>query len=201
MIIKTGCGCEVEPLLAPFGFKGGYVNENWQVAAYVQNDGGARGLGVSTQGVLWSDAAVFEKHGNEGGNLAMFKMTERALKLLENEKFNSPIGALEAILPEVYDFGKKILESEELRMTFALNALVAADNAMWQFYAKEKNLKTFDDLIPETVRPAMSVKHDRLAVIPLVSYKVTADEINKLVDDGYFLFKTHTNAKAFPKPV
>jgi len=189
MIVKTRCNYEVEPLAAPFGFKGGYVNENWQTCALVANEAGQTGLGVGTQGVLWSDAAVFERYGNDKSNHAMYKMTARALELLENGKFTSPVEALEYLLPKVYGYGRELLDHEELRMTFALNALVAVDNALWQLHAKERGLTSFDSLIPEIVRPALSKKQDKLAVIPLVTYKVSADEINALIDEGYFLFK------------
>ena len=189
MIVETKCNYEIEPLAAPFGFKGGYVNENWQVAALAVNEAGLSGLGVGTQGVLWSDAAVFERLGNEAGNLAMFKMTARALRLAENERFGSPSEMLEYLLPRVYEYGKELTGLADLRMTFALNALVAVDNAAWQLCAAEKKITDFDSLIPESARFALGQKQDALAVIPLVSYKVSAGDINGLINDGYFLFK------------
>ena len=188
-IIKTCCNYEVEPLAAPFGFKGGYVNENWQIAAYAENAAGKAGLGVGTQGVLWSDAAVFEKLGNDEANLAMFKMTKRAMELLENEEFDTPETALDFLLPKVYAYGCGLTGIDTMRMTFALNALVAADNALWQLYANESGVKDFDALIPENYRGALQARQEKLAVIPLVSYKVSEDEINALVGEGYFLFK------------
>ncbi len=53
---------EREPLVRPFGFKGGYMSEIWQTMAYMQSDQGIGKVGLCTQNVLWSDARVFASH-------------------------------------------------------------------------------------------------------------------------------------------
>src|SRR4051812_23257353 len=88
---------EREPLIRPFGFKGGYMTEIWQTVARLASDSGRHGLGLCTQNVLWSDARVFAAHSESGGNALMYAMTERALQALAGQRFASPIELLEAI--------------------------------------------------------------------------------------------------------
>ncbi len=71
---------ERNPLLAPFGFKGGYTTELWQAAALMESANGHRGLGLGTQGILWSDAAVFANNSESAGNSMMYLMTDFALR-------------------------------------------------------------------------------------------------------------------------
>ena len=48
-ITKTNCNFEREPLIAPFGFKGGYLSELWQSVVMLENDKGQSGIGLGTQ--------------------------------------------------------------------------------------------------------------------------------------------------------
>ena len=188
-ITKTGCNFEREPLLAPFGFKGKYVGELWQTAALVRNDAGDEGIGLGTQSILWSDAQVFDRCSPSAGNSMMFLMTEFALQKAREEAFETPVDLLDRILPETYEYGKKLSGIEGLRTTFALNALVAVDNAAWILYCREKGIESFDDMIPSGFRSALPFKHDRLASIPLVTYGVRIPEIEQLVRSGHFFLK------------
>ena len=67
-IAKTGCGFEREPMVRPFGFKGGYLTEEWIVSAFVKSTSGKHGIGLGTQNCLWSDAKVFVGNSEAGGN-------------------------------------------------------------------------------------------------------------------------------------
>jgi len=58
-VAATGLRCEREPLVRPFGFKGGYLSELWQSVACLADESGVRGIGLGTQSVLWSDAGIF----------------------------------------------------------------------------------------------------------------------------------------------
>ena len=138
-IVRTDLEFVREPLMSPFGFKGAYVSELWQTVVGVKNSDGIRATGLGVQSVLWSDASVFKNSTVVGGNLQMLSITEYALKLLENTDFVTPIEALEEIKPKVYEYAKQVTNNSKLRPTFALNALVSVDNALWQLYAKEKN--------------------------------------------------------------
>ena len=55
-IAKVDSNFEREPLVRPFGFKGGYMTEIWQTMAYMQSNKGLSKVGLCTQNVLWSDA-------------------------------------------------------------------------------------------------------------------------------------------------
>lgn len=188
-IARVGANFEREPLVRPFGFKGGYQSEIWQSAALLESESGERGLGLCTQGVLWSDAHVFAHHSETGGSALMYAMTERAAQMLKGQSFTSPIELLEAIRYELYAYGQKITQHPKLRETFALNALVGVDFAAWLLYARENGISNFDDLVPATYRPALAHRHQKVASIPLMAYAVPIEELKAAVDDGYFFMK------------
>ena len=51
-IRRTDSTFEREPLIRPFGFKGGYMSEIWQTAVRAEADSGAARIGIGTQYVL-----------------------------------------------------------------------------------------------------------------------------------------------------
>lgn len=188
-ISRVDSNFEREPLIRPFGFKGGYMSEIWQTVNYMESSSGIHKIGLCTQNVLWSDAAVFAAHSESGGNALMYALTERALQIANGQNFVTPVDLLENILPEVYEYGKKITSNPNLRKTFALNALVGLDNAAWLLYAEENGFKTFDEMIPVAFQPALSYQHAEAAAIPLMAYNIPISEIKAAVDEGYFFMK------------
>ncbi|MFH1615895.1 MAG: enolase C-terminal domain-like protein [Planctomycetota bacterium] len=188
-ISRTNCNFEREPLLSPFGFKGGYVTEVWQNFVLLENAAGRQGLGLGTQSTLWSDADVFTSFSESAGNSVMFLMTSFAAKKAMEIDWETPMDLLDEVLPATYAYGKTITGNKNLRLTFALNALVAVDNAAWQLYCNEQNITNFDDLVPADIKPALSLRHPRLACIPLMTYGVPIEDISKAVEQGYFFLK------------
>ncbi len=188
-IAATDSNFEREPLIRPFGFKGGYMREIWQSAAMLQGESGTRKVGICTHSVLWSDASVFAAHSEAAGNAMMFAMTERGLQMVKGQTFESPVHMVDGIMDELWRYGQKITDNPHLRKTFALNALVGVDNAAWLLYAAENGITNFDDLIPAAYRPALSHHHDTVASIPLMAYAIPVSEIVQAVDDGYFFMK------------
>jgi L-alanine-DL-glutamate epimerase-like enolase superfamily enzyme len=188
-IAKVGADFEREPLIRPFGFKGGFMTEIWQSAVMIESDSGIRRIGLCTQNVLWGDAQVFAAHPESGGNALMYALTCHALKLIEGQSFTSPIELLDAILPEVQAHGEKITGKRGLRPTFALNALVGVDNALWLLHAAENGFQTFDEMVPAACRPALAHRHAKVASIPLGAYNIPIEEIREAVRDGYFFMK------------
>ena len=180
---------EREPLIRPFGFKGGYMTEIWQTMSWMQSDSGINKVGLCTQNVLWSDAKVFAAHSESGGNSLMYLLTEKAMQIVKGQQFSSPIELLDNILDEVYEYGVKITGNPGLRKTFALNALVGLDNAAWLLTAAENGIDNFDDLIPEAYKPALSHHHKKVASIPLMAYSIPISEIKDAADQGYFFMK------------
>jgi len=160
----------------------------------LKSQSGQIGIGLSTQSVLWSDAKVFAAHSEAGGNALMFAMQEYALGLLKGCSFVHPIDTLESLVPDVHEYGRKITGNRDLRLTFALNALVGVDNALWMLYAKENGITSFDELIPPDYQPALAHKHKLLASIPLMAYGVPLEEIVSAVKDGYFFLKVKIGA-------
>ena len=188
-ITTVGSNFEREPLVRPFGFKGGYMSEIWQSAAMLGSAGGKRGIGLCSQGVLWSDAQVFARHSESGGNALMYAMSEWAVQQLKGQTFSDPVALLESIRHDVYAYGKKITGHAGLRETFALNALVGVDFAVWQLYAAENGISNFDHLIPAAYRPALAHRHTRAASIPLMAYGIPIEELKAAVEAGYFFMK------------
>jgi len=188
-VSRVGANFEREPLIRPFGFKGGYMSEIWQTVARLESASGRRGTGLGTQNVLWSDAAVFAAHSESGGNALMFALTEWALQQIKGQSFASPVELLDAIWRDVLAYGKKITGHAGLRETFALNALVGVDNAAWLLFAAEHGIAAFDDLIPAAYRPALAHRHARVASIPLMAYNIPVDEMKAAVDQGCFFMK------------
>jgi L-alanine-DL-glutamate epimerase-like enolase superfamily enzyme len=188
-LTEVNSNFEREPLIRPFGFKGGFMTEIWQTVNYLKSSSGRHTIGLCTQNVLWSDAQVFAAHSESGGNALMFALTERALQIMKGLTFTTPIDLLENILPEVYAYGQKITSNPKLRKTFALNALVGTDNAAWLLYAAENGLKTFDEIIPKAYLPALSNRHKQAAAIPLMAYSIPVEEIRSAVEQGYFFMK------------
>lgn len=189
-IRNVNCEFEREALIRPFGFKGGYMNRIWQVAALMETSDGIRGLGLGSQSVLWSDQRVFASTSESGGNSLMFAITAYALQLVKGRIFNTPIDLQEQIFDEVYNYAKSITGQPNLSKTFALNALVPVDNAAWIVYARKNGLTDFDSMIPSGYRAAFSHRHNKVGSIPIASYGMSADEVRKLIEeDGYFILK------------
>ncbi len=182
-------GFETEPLIRPFGFKGGFMTEIWQTASFLQSDSGFHSIGLCTQNVLWSDAQVFSGHSEQDGNALMYALSEYAQSWVVGRSFTNPVELLDNLLPEVYEFGKKITSNPGLRKTFALNALVGLDNAAWLLYSKENGITTFDEMIPDPYKPALSFRHQKVAAIPLMAYSIPVREIVEATEQGYFFMK------------
>lgn len=188
-IDRVNSNFEREPLRSPFGFKGGYLSELWQPISYLKAESGNHAIGLGTQSVLWSDAEIFSSYSESGGNALMYLLTERALQMLKNTSYTSPIDLIDSLYSETYQYGIRITNSSLLRKTFALNALVSVDNALWLLYAKENGIRNFDQLIPDEYRSAFSEKHEKVAAIPLISYNVKPSDIRSEVQQGYFFMK------------
>jgi L-alanine-DL-glutamate epimerase-like enolase superfamily enzyme len=189
-VVATLSDFEREPLVRPFGFKGGYMSEIWQAAVALESDSGLRRVGLGTQSVLWSDASVFAGRAEAAGNALMYAMTERALDLArEGGPFRTPLDLQEAILDATHEYGKAITGRPALRRTFTLNALVPVDNAAWLLYAAENGLRGFDAMVPEEFRPALASRHRVVAAIPLMAYAVPVAEIRDAAAQGFFFMK------------
>jgi hypothetical protein len=119
----------------------------------------------------------------------MFAMTEKALQLMKGNSFTDPLQLLDDLLPQVYEYGKKITGNPDLRKTFALNSLVCVDNAAWLLYAAENKIKTFDEMIPSKYKPGLSFRHEKVASMPAFSVGADVNKIKEFADQGYFIMK------------
>jgi L-alanine-DL-glutamate epimerase-like enolase superfamily enzyme len=189
-IVRTDSTFERDPLIRPFGFKGGYMTEIWQTAVRASSDAGVARVGIGTQSVLWSDASVFASHAEAAGNALMYAITERALALSrEAGAFRSPLALQDSILEDVHRYACSVTGRQNLRKTFTLNALVPVDNAAWLLHADANGLTGFDALIPAEFRPALSARHPQVAAIPLMAYAVPVPEIRAAAEQGFFFMK------------
>lgn len=182
-IQRATCTYEKEQLKTAFGFKGSALTCLWQTAVRLETQNYI-GIGLGVQSVLWSDAEVFSRLGEENGNRAMFKLTEYAVNLIKDFEFETPFELLDMIFPEVYSYAKKITECEELRTTFVLNALVPLDFAAWQLWMKENAKTDFDDICSFDGK-----KQEVLANIPLITYNTPVETVRSMAENGTPLFK------------
>ena len=180
---------EREPLMHPFGFKGGALNEIWQCACTLTDEEGRNGTGIGCQNVLWSDAQVFASGSPAAGASMMYAITDYAARLLEGNSYQDPFEALDAILPRCLEYGRQVTRRPDMRTTFVLNALVPVDMALWQLYEQQTGHRGFDRVIPAAAQPWLQERYDRLQIIPLVSYGVSAQEARALAEEGCFFLK------------
>ena len=179
--------CVREPLTAPFGFKGGYLDELWQTVVRLDS-GNHTATAPCVESVLWSDGNVFAEHSPSESSGLMMSVTAQALRMLKGMSFRTPEDVLEQMMPDLKKYADRIC-GRDVALTFVLNALVGVDLALWMLYAKENGLKSFDELIPDDVRRLMNRKYGALAHIPLLSYAVGEEEIERLAASGTGLLK------------
>ncbi len=185
---------EREPLAKPFGFKGGYVTRVWQTIVGLKSESGNHAVGLGTQSVLWSDPDVSAEHTEQGGNVLMMALTEYALGCLRGTSFDSPMDLFDDVLDAVLAYGRSITGHADLRTTFALNALVPVDIAIWLLHARETGITSFDQLLPEPFRAPFSHRNDAVARVPVVSYNTPDNELEALFEAGAFIFKIKLGA-------
>lgn len=186
-IDTTYIGKEAEKLVSPFGFKGNYADGLWQTIAGLESNG-SEGLGIAVQSVLWSDASVFAEYGQDKGNELMYRLTEFALDRLKGMDFGDPFEANDWLFEKCFGEIKRMTGRNDIRKTFVLNSLVPVDMAFWLLWSAEKGIKDYDTMTAG-FGDYMSVQHDKIAAIPLITYGVKTNEIIKLLDEGSFFLK------------
>lgn len=188
-IVKTNSTYIPEKLSAPFGFKGGYMSELWQIVSKIETEK-AVGVGVGVQSVLWSDEKIFLTLPEKEGNQLMYQVTKKALELLVGREGDTPIEIIDGVWEELLAYAKGVSPTgDKLRETFVRNALVSVDNALWQAYSAERGEECLTSLIPECFGDSLADKHSLLCNIPLISYGVGEEGIKKLLDGGSVLLK------------
>lgn len=193
-IVKTASVYEQEKLIRPFGFKGGYLTELWQTASNISSASGITKTGIATQSVLYGDADLFSLHSEARGNLMMHALTKKALDLVTQTSFYTPIDLLDKILPEIIIEGKRITGKSDLNINFVYNALVSVDNAAWLVYAAENNFNSFEMMIPEPFKQAISHRNDKIAVMYQIPYGMPMHDLLGATNRGYFVFKIKTGS-------
>lgn len=188
VITSTSLSHRAEPLLSSFGFKGGALTELWQVYVTITTDSGQSARGESIQSVLWSDSRVYGAWGQDRSNEMMRKTTAYALGLLEGMELEAPPAMLKKILPRVMAYGREITQNENLRTTFALNALTGIDFCLWKLYRAQAGDPDFDHLVAPFTG-GLRHHQPRLGLIPLLTYDTPQEQICRLAEEGCFLFK------------
>ncbi len=181
-----------EPLISPFGFKGGYLTELWQSVVKIKADG-VTAVSPCTQSVLWSDPKVFNAFPAEKGDKIMLSVTEKACEILSGMTFNTPDELIPQILPALKKHAFS-LTGFEVAETFLLNALVGVDIALWSVWSRINGVNTFAQMVPDYAKGVMDARHKSLARIPLVSYGVSLTEVKRLADTGTALMKIKIGA-------
>lgn len=191
-VTRTNAGFEREPLKGRFGFKGGYLTELWQTFSRLESASGASGTGIATQSVLYADADLFADNNEAGGNALMFVLVNEALKLVKETPFTDPVELMDRIKPQVHAAGVRITGKRDLNPNFVYNALVSIDNAAWLLYAKENGFTSFDAMVPEPFRKALSFRNRQIAIMYQVPYDMPVATLVDAVKEGYFVIKIKT---------
>lgn len=193
-IIRTQSYFEREKLIRPFGFKGGFLTELWQVASKMHSDSGISRIGLGTQSVLYGDADLFSRHSESDGNAMMFDLVNKSLEHVNNTPFRTPVELLDKILPAVIQNGKSITGKQDLNTNFVFNALVGVDNAAWLTYAAENKFSSFEAMIPQQYKMALSHRNKKIAIMYQIPYGMPMEDLKNAVKQGYFVFKIKTGA-------
>jgi len=193
-IAATQADFEREKLIRPFGFKGGYLTELWQVASRMQTESGFSGIGIATQSVLYADADLFSRHSETVGNAMMYDLVIKSLDHVKKTPFRTPPELLEKILPAVIQEGIKITGKQDLNINFVYNALVGVDNAAWLSYAAENRFNSFEAMIPEQYKKALSHRNKKIAIMYQIPYGMPMEDLKNAVKQGYFVFKIKSGA-------
>ena len=182
-ICDSKCCYEKERLKTAFDFKGNALTCLWQTVVGLTSSS-CLAIGLGVQSVLWSDASVYGKMGEEEGNLAMYRITQYAVKILKDAKIDTPYGVIDDLFSELYPYAKKLTSSPELRKTFVLNALVPIDLALWQLWCKETGNCSFD-----SISAFDGQRQEKLLNIPLITYNTPLDSVRALAKGGASLLK------------
>lgn len=193
-IVHTDADFEREKLLHPFGFKGGYLTELWQVAVKMRSEWGHEAIGLATQSILYGDAALFARLSEAAGNALMFYLTNAALRRVGETGFVTPIALLDRIFPQVYADACRITGRKDVNPNFVYNALVAVDNAAWLLYAAENKLTGFDRMLPAVYREVFGSRNRQVGILYQVPYDMPLTQLQQAASNGFFLFKIKTGA-------
>jgi hypothetical protein len=193
-IVSTQSDFEREKLIRPFGFKGGYLTELWQVISKMQSESGISRIGIATQSVLYGDSDLFSHHSEADGNTMMYDLVNRALDIVKQTPFRTPVELIDKILPKVIQEGKKITGKQDLNINFVYNALISVDNAAWLTYAAENKFSSFEAMIPEQYKKALSHRNKKIAIMYQIPYGMPMQDLKNAVKQGYFVFKIKTGA-------
>ena len=180
-ISKALLAYEPEVFKTTFGFKGNKLNGVWQSVAYLGNND-AFGIGLGVQSVLWSDANVFVKYGEDTSNKMMLDVTQEALHYIEGASFANPSDLIQNVFPHAYKYAVKTTNMN-VSETFVLNALVPVDFAAWMLYSRENGYDRFSSIF-DTGHTT-----DKLANIPLITYNTSIEDVIKMANDGVCIFK------------
>jgi len=189
-IQHTDLEIQREPFARPFAFKGSAFHEKWNLLVRLRDESSIESFGLGGLAVLWSDARVFSRHSEMGGNALMVAVLERGLALARQMgEVSHPTDLLLGILPDVEEYARHVTGVEDLSRTFVLNALVALDNAAWVLWARANSIRDFDALIPARAVAGLGDRQQQIALAPAVGYNMPDEQIQSLLGQGAAVLK------------
>ncbi len=189
-ITNSACKYEIEPLITPFGFKGGSSSCIWTVTVELESKE-YKASGNSIQGVLWSDGALYSSVKEQKANELMFNITSYVCDALKGMSFAGPEIIFERMFVIAMDYANSVLNIFP-RKTFILNSLVPIDNAIRLLYSRHMKKDEFE--IFASFTGISEIKQDKLALIPLITYNTASEQIKSLADNGVCIFKIKIGA-------
>jgi hypothetical protein len=114
-----------------------------------------------------------------GGNALMFAMTAYALKLLKGGPSRIPSLSTTSSLRKFTPTARRSPQPAAAANLCAQRPRGRGQRG-WLLYAKENGITSFDGMIPEPFKPALSQHHAKAASIPLMAYTIPIEEIRRL---------------------
>ncbi len=177
-----------EPLVRPFGFKGGYFTEKWLVETTIHTDSGAEANGIGGLAVLWSAPELFFSRSEVGGNLLMASVAEEAVRMSTGRNTLNPVRLVEELIDPLWRYARTVTGIKSIPQTFVLNALVSLDTALWCMEAAVTG-KGFDDLVTERYPQVLSERQSKLTRMPLIGFTTSESEVKDLLKAGAVVLK------------
>ena len=189
-INNSNCTYQIQPLTHPFGFKGAYSSCIWTVEVKLESHE-TKASGSSIQGVLWSDGSLYSSIKEQKANEYMFNITSYVCEKLIGMCFTHPEDLFDNIFQLAINYAHSVLHIFP-RKTFILNALVPIDNAIRMLYSRYKGIYDFEHFA--SIETMSDIKQDKLALIPLITYGTSLDQIKNLAESGVCIFKIKIGA-------
>jgi hypothetical protein len=188
-IARVGANFEREPLVRPFGFKGGYQTGNLaERRAAPKRSGPARPRALHEGRAVERCARVCRPF-RERRQRAHVRRDRVGVQQLKGQTFTDPVALLDRSATTSSPTRKKSRATRPARNLRPQRARGRRFRRLAALRRGKRHHERFDDLIPAAYRPALAHRHAKIASIPLMAYAVPIPRTQAAVEAGYFFMK------------